>query len=71
MLNDLMLLASGLAMLALTFFGFWVAMPRAEGPPRAFIGGTAEPLLAVAITAGIVLGIGLVVAGVVDILVPN
>jgi hypothetical protein len=66
MLADFMLLGGGIALLLLTLLGFWAAMPKAGAPPRSFIGGTAEPLVAVAITAGFVLGIGLAVAGIVD-----
>lgn len=63
MLENLMTLAAGLIILAFTIFLFWISLPRPDGPPRWFIGTNMEAMISVAITSGLVLGIGTMAAG--------
>lgn len=69
MLGDFLLLGGGLALLTITVLSFWAALPKEGAPPRQFIGTALEPLIAVGITAGLVMGVGLMVAGIVDLAV--
>jgi hypothetical protein len=64
MLGDFFVLVAGLAILAATFALFWTSLPRPNGPPRWFIGNTFETAIAIAITIGVVLGIGAMLAGI-------
>lgn len=68
MLNYLITAGSGAVLLTLTSFAFWAAMPKADGPPRHFVGRTWEVLLAVGLTAGLVFGVGLMIAGILPLL---
>jgi hypothetical protein len=63
MLEDFAMMAAGFVTLAITLFFFWISLPRPSGPPRWFIGSNLEAIVSVAITSGLVLGIGFVAAG--------
>ncbi len=64
MFEDFLMVGGGLIILASTFVLFWLCTPKPNGPPRWFIGTGTEPLISVALTCGIVLGIGTLIAGV-------
>lgn len=68
MLGDFFVLFAGLVILAATFVLFWTSLPRPSGPPRWFIGTTFETAIAIAVTSGVVLGIGTLVAGMLPVL---
>jgi hypothetical protein len=63
MLEDFAMVVAGLITLTVTLFFFWMSLPRPSGPPRWFIGSNLEAMVSVAITSGLVLGIGFVAAG--------
>ena len=63
MLENFITLSGGLVVLALTFFSLWISVPRPDGPARWFIGTNMEAMISVAITTGLVLGIGMLAAG--------
>ncbi len=63
MLENFIMMSAGLVVLGLTLFSLWISLPRADGPSRWFIGSNLEAMISVAITTGLVLGIGMMVAG--------
>ena len=66
MLNDLATLSAGLVILALTSILFWSSLPRATGP-RWFIGTFYETAIALIVTCGLVLGSGVLIAGILSV----
>jgi hypothetical protein len=68
MFDDLIMMGAGIVLLTLTSFVFWVALPKADGPPHRSVGSAWEVMLAVGLTAGLVFGVGLVIAGILPLL---
>jgi hypothetical protein len=65
MLEGFFTIAVGAAIFVVTLVFFWMAMPRPSGPPRWFIDGSWEAMVAVALTSGLILGVGTLAAGLV------
>ena len=63
MLEGLFTIVIGAAIFLVTLVFFWMAMPRPSGPPRWFIGGNMEAMVSVALTSGLILGVGTLAAG--------
>jgi len=63
MLENFIMVSAGLVVLALTLFSLWISLPKPNGPSRWFIGSNLEAMISVGITTGLVLGIGMLAAG--------
>ena len=67
LLQEALLLTSGIAVLAITFGVFWALLPRGDKLHR-WANTEWEPYIAVALCAGVALGFTMTLSGVLDLL---
>lgn len=63
MIQDFLIATAGLAVLIASFVTLWLCRPRTGGGDRWFAGTAHETTLALAITSGLVIGLGMLVTG--------
>jgi hypothetical protein len=64
MIQDILLACSGIAVFIASSITLWMCRARTDGADRWFVGGAYEIAIALLITSGLVVGLGMLVTGV-------